>query len=188
MTNPILLTRDATLDDMSASDYRDMYDEVRGKGVVADREYLHSLDQFIVMVRSEYSKGHWSRYHRGELVLTRTMRNELRRAMGQKLLPPTVAEATAAASPDAAVWQVGEGVPDIVIMLPHGDPITLHVNGSASVVDAQQPAHGAVRPRTRTQRSARYTTSQMQRRRALCVSWRAVVDAGLTALEQEAND
>jgi len=187
MRDVILLTRDATLDDMSAQDYRDVYDEVRGKGVLPDREYMYSLDDFIKMIGSAYSKPHWARYHRGEMVLNRAMRNELRKATSHDLLPPTVAEATAGASPDAAVWQVGDGVPEQVIMV-SATPVTLRVNGSVSVVDAQQPAQQRVPARTRTQRSPRYTTSQMQRRRALGVSWRAVVEAGLTILEQEADN
>ena len=65
------------------------------------------------------------------------MRNELRRAVGLAALPPTVAEATATASPSAAVWQVGDGVPDTVIMV-SGEPCTISVNGA---VDGAKTPH-----------------------------------------------
>ena len=174
-----LVTHDATLDDLSLEDYRDMVQELRS---------TLSLQQMIDTLESQYSRPLWARVEKGEAAPNRNQRNELRRYWKRPLLPPTVAEATAAASPDAAVWQVGEGTPETIVMLPHGDPITLHVNGSVSVVDAQQPAQRRVTGVTRTQRSPRYTTSQMQRRRALGVSWRAVVEAGLTILEQEADN
>ena len=56
----------------------------------------------------------WHQYEHGERALNRTMRNELRAAHEPALLlPPTVVEATAQASPDAAVWMVGDGVPEL---------------------------------------------------------------------------
>ena len=102
VTPVTLITRDATLDDLSAADYKDVYDELRGRDPVTGA-YAVSLDKFVTMVTSAYSKAQWSKYHNGEATLTRTMRNELRRAVGLAPLPPTVADATAAASPDAAV-------------------------------------------------------------------------------------
>lgn len=186
-----LVTRDATLDDLSASDYRDIYDELRGLGVVPGREYALSLDQFLALVRSAYSKAQWSKYHNGETKLTRAMRNELRSAMHLPLLPPTVAEATAAASPDAAVWQVGEGAAEHVIMVTTHRPITLHVNGAVTAVDdtAQHPASVDVTGVTRTVAPRRYyarpaaSAAQNERRLRLGAKWAQIIEAGLDALE-----
>jgi hypothetical protein len=191
MTNPVtLVTRDATLDDLSTADYRDIYDELREKDD-CNGSYAVSLDKFVTLVSSQYSKAQWSKYHNGETVLTRNMRNELRRCVGVKLLPPTVAEATATASPDAAVWQVGDGPAEHVIMVTTQEPITLHVNGAVSVGEAQpkQDASAHVTGVTRTTAPRKYcarpTASEAQenRRLALGVKWAEIIEAGLKALE-----
>ena len=191
MNSISLITRDATLDDLSAADYRDIYDELRGRDPVTG-SYAVSLDKFVTLVTSQYSKAQWSKYHNGEATLTRTMRSELRRAVGLKPLPPTVAEATATASPDAAVWQVGDGPADHVIMVTTHEPITLHVNGAVSVAshapDVRQNAH--VTAVTRTERTrlqyARPAATQAQdaRRVALGVKWQTIIETGLKALEE----
>ena len=186
-----LVTRDATLDDLSASDYRDIYDELRGRGVVSGREYALSLDQFLALVRSDYSKAQWSKYHNGETKLTRAMRNELRNAMHLSQLPPTVAEATAAASPDAAVWQVGDGPAEHVIMVTTHRPITLHVNGAVTAVDntTQRPVSDDVTGVTRAVAPRRYyarptaSAAQNERRVRLGVKWAEIIEAGLDTLE-----
>jgi len=192
MTPVIRITVDATLDDLSLSDYRDIYDEIRLRHPVTGA-YVVSLDKFVTMVSSAYSKAQWSKYHNGETTLTRTMRSELRVAVGLAPLPPTVAEATAAASPDAAVWQVGEGVPDHVIMVTAAHPITLHVNGAVSVADSapQMPRNsgykgqgGKVAPRRYYARPTA-TEAQEARRLALGVKWQAIIETGLTAMESE---
>ena len=185
-----MVTRDATLDDLSLTDYRDIYDELRGRDPITGA-YAVSLDKFVTLVTSAYSKAQWSKYHNGETTLTRTMRNELRRTVGLAPLPPTVAEATAAASPDAAVWQVGQGPADSVIMVTGTEPITLRVNGAVSVVDVQveSPASAHVTEVTRTKRQRKYfprytaTEAQNNRRLTLSVGWREIIEAGLTALE-----
>ena len=191
MTPPVtLVTRDATLDDLSVADYRDIYDELRGRDPVTSA-YTMSLDKFVTLVTSSYSKAQWSKYHNGEATLTRTMRSELRRAVGLKPLPPTVAEATAAASPDAAVWQVGSGPADHVIMVAGYEPMTLHVNGAVSVASKAPdvPQNARVTAVTRTERSRRHyarptaTEAQNNRRAALAAKWQEVIDAGLAALE-----
>lgn len=120
--NVTLVTRDATLDDLSVADYREIFDELK-QG--------HSYGQLVTLIGSAYSRALWQQYDAGERQLSRGMRNELRKAIGKPELPPTVAEATAAASPDAAVWQVGEGVPEHVIMVAEM-PVTLHVNGAVT--------------------------------------------------------
>lgn len=192
MTSINLVTRDATLDNLSTQDYRDIYDELREKDE-RNNSYAVSLDKFVTLVSSAYSKAQWSKYHNGETVLTRTMRNELRRCVGLKVLPPTVAEATASASPDAAVWQVGEGPAEHVIMVTTQEPITLHVNGAVSVASsaAQMAQDDAVTAVTRTVAQRRQytrptaTDEQDARRIALGVKWKKVIERGLTALEQE---
>lgn len=192
MVQPVMITRDATLDDLSAADYRDIYDELRERDESAGT-YAVSLDKFVTLVTSQYSKAQWSKYHNGETALTRTMRNELRRCVGLKPLPPTVAEATATASPDAAVWQVGDGPADSVIMVTGTEPMTLHVNGAVSVVGtaAQSQQNTPVTAVTRKKSHESYRTrptatkAQDERRSALGVKWATIIERGLTALEQE---
>ena len=143
-----LVTRDASLDNLSVADYRDIYDELRARDA-ATGAYGVSLDKFVTLVTSAYSKAQWSKYHNGETALTRTMRNELRRAVGLPLLPPTVAEAAAAASPDAAVWQVGTGPAEHVIMVASPEPLTLHVNARCVLPepeDERQPEEPGSEP------------------------------------------
>ncbi len=193
MTTVTRITCDATLDDLSLSDYRDIYDEVRLRDPVTGA-YTVSLDKFVTLVTSAYSKAQWSKYHNGEATLTRTMRSELRRAVGLVPLPPTVAEATATASPDAAVWQVGDGAADHVIMVAGCDPITLHVNGAVSI--ATTPTLPLVTPVTSGRKRARnaprpfVSNEQEARQRALYLlgsgaTWREIINRGLDALEQE---
>ena len=110
-------------------------------------------------------------------------------------LPPTVAEATAAASPDAAVWQVGQGPAEHVIMVTTPEPITLRVNGAVSVVEpaATTNTDSLVTEVTRARRNDRprirtdVTPTQNNRRLALGAQWREIIDAGLTALENQQN-
>lgn len=171
-----LVTRDATLDDLSAQDYRDIYDELR-----QDK----SLGAVVEMLQSEFSRAMWHQYEKGERSLNRTMRNELRRAMGRPLLPPTVAEATAQASPDAAVWSVGEGVPEHVIMVSNA-PVTLHVNGSVSTVLQTSNVTGVTRhlqPRKRYFRPCMPEEHEERLKRLKTVSAADVFERGLQAYE-----
>ena len=193
MVQPVIcITRDATLDDLSTQDYRDIYDELRERDEAAGT-YAVSLDKFVTLVTSSYSKAQWSKYHNGETTLTRTMRNELRLCVGLKPLPPTVAEATSTASPDAAVWQVGNGPAEHVIMVTTQEPMTLHVNGAVSVVgtEPQSQRDGVVTAVTRTKPPEPYRTrptateAQNRRRAALGVKWAQIIERGLAALEQE---
>lgn len=193
MTQPVtMVTRDATLDDLSAQDYRDIYDELREKDE-RNNSYAISLDKFVTLVSSQYSKAQWSKYHNGETTLTRTMRNELRLCVGLKPLPPTVAEATATASPDAAVWQVGDGPAEHVIMVTSTEPMLLHVNGAVTVATAQAqslqnaPVTAVTRTKPHESYRTRPTASEAQNRRrvALGVKWATIIERGLLALEQE---
>lgn len=181
-----LVTKDATLDNLSLSDYVDM---------VQDLRTTLSLEKLIQVLGSQYSKPLWAKVEKGEAPPNRNQRNELRRYYGMPPLPPTVAEATAAASPDAAVWQIGQGPAEHVIMVTTPDPITLHVNGAVSVVDAdaKQDGRAHVTGVTRKETPRRYyarpaaTEAQNNRRLALGAQWREIIDAGLTALENQQN-
>jgi len=171
-----LVTRDATLDDLSAQDYRDIFTEIREK---------MSLDKFVALSGSQYSKAQWGKYeHASDMTPTRAMRNDLRRAVGMAELPPTIFDAVSVASPDAAVWRVGEGVPEHVIMVGSA-PVTLHVNGTVSEVAGNARVTQLHRG---TRRFVRPVVSDSQKRRFDAVEglkWRDVIDAGLTVIESE---
>lgn len=185
MTTPVtLVTRDATLDDLSLGDYRDMLTEVREK---------MSLDKMLIELGSEFSKAQWWKVEKGETQPNRKMRNELRRYFDRPLLPPTVAEATAAASPDAAVWQVGDGPAEHVIMVTAATPLTLCVNGAVSVADhaVTMPCYPGNTGQGKAMRQRRHVTrptpseAQVERFTRLDTTWRTVIDKGLAAMENE---
>ena len=186
MTLVTKVTQDATLDSMSAQDYRDMFDELRP--IDPRTENRLSLDKFIAAIDSQFSKALWGRYDHGEVGLNRAQRSELRVAVGQAPLPPTVAEATAQASPDAAVWQVGIGVPETVIMVSGHEKVTLHVNGAVSVAEnisdnaLSRPVEGSRIARKPVIRPVA-SFAQESRRIAVSASWKDVIEAGLKALE-----
>ncbi len=187
MTPVTLVTRDATLDDLSMVDYQAIYDELRpfdaseGKRVPAIRKFCEAIGW-------DKAPANWTNWEQGQGNLTRTMRNALRKAVGLPELPPTVADAVAVgASPDAAVWSVGEGVAEHVIMVADGEPITLHVNGSVSVMKSafvtEVTSHQErLRERTRYIRPCA-TETQDLRREAVGASWAEIIEAGLHAVE-----
>lgn len=178
------ITQDATLDNLSLTDYQDM---------VQDLRTTLSLEKLILVLGSQYSKPLWAKVEKGESAPNRNQRNELRRYYGMSPLPPTVAEATSTASPDAAVWQVGEGAAETVILVTTQEPITLHVNGAVSVAstEPQSQQNAPVTAVTRTKQPEPYRTrptateAQNRRRVALGVKWATIIERGLTALEQE---
>lgn len=180
-----LLTKDASLDDLSAGDYRDMFDELRPIDPKTGNRL--SLDKFITTINSQWSKALWNAYDHGERTLNRSQRSELRIACGLPQLPPTVADATAQASPDAAVWRVGEGVPEHVIMV-GSEPVTLHVNSGVSVVNTEAHVTRVTTGQIQRKRYTRPCVSEAQNRRFLALpvgsSWADVIEAGLDALEQ----
>lgn len=170
------ITQDATLDSLASGDYADIYQELR---------QTHSLDKLVAALGSTYSKAQWHKYEREGATLTRTMRNELRAYVGLPLLPMTVAEATAQASPDAAVWQVGDGVPEHVIMV-GASPVTLHVNGTVQAVAPDGDVTLITSPprnRTAYVRPC-VPLAYAERLQALeSVSWLEVIEAGLREFE-----
>lgn len=135
------VTRNAESDTLTASDYREIYEELRSH---------HTLRQFVAMTQTRYSIAWWSKFERGEVELTRDARSELRSAVGMATLPPTVAEAVATADPNATVYRVGDLVPSRIVLVGHDEPVTLHLNGSLAVVDVTPVTH--VTPVTRRAR------------------------------------
>ncbi len=192
----VLVTRDATLDTLSEQDYWDIYHFELRRWNEAEQKYDISGEKLVEMIGSKFTKalwGKWGAWHneaypdrpdRGPCPLNRAMRNELRKAVGQPLLPPTVAEATAEASPDAAVWAVGAAPAEHVIMVGATEGITLHVNGSVTV---REIGHVTTVTRPRSKRKPvvrpRATVRQNERRVALGASWDDIIEDGLRTRE-----
>ena len=158
-----LVTSNATQDELTETDYRDMFDEMRTTGsyaTIADR--LHSV----------YSKASWRKYELGQMELTRIMRNELRAANNLPPLPPTITEAVSIASQDASVWWDGSETPTTI-----------------SMTDATMPRNQGYTGRGEAKRREGYvsvsraTTAQNERRVALGVSWQEIIENGLRATE-----
>ena len=125
----VTVTKNASVDEYTEDDYRDMYAELRDN---------HSLAEFIALVGSQYSKGLWSKWENGTGKLNRQMRSELRRGVSLPELPPTVADAVSVAGEDAEVVQVGDGTPDRIIMASSkSEPMTIHLNGGVTATVAQ---------------------------------------------------
>lgn len=181
MTTPAvtLVTHDASLDNLSAADYRDIFTELREK---------MSLDKLVALTGSAYSKAQWSKYEHNPdtMLLTRRMRNELRRGVGLPELPLTIEQATRQASPDAAVWRVGDDTPEHVIMV-GADPVTLHVNSGVTVIAPVARVTMVTAGQVQRKRRIRREVSQEQNRRFLALptgsTWSAVIEAGLAVLE-----
>jgi len=200
MTPVTLVTKDATLDNLSTADYRDIFTELRQN---------LSLDKLIGVMGSSYSKATWSKYERQELELNRTMRSELRRAVNLPALPETVTEAVNnRTSPDAEVWTVGDGAfsaGKVLLISGEHQDLVLHVNGAVqampnsgsflinafdsivtnppmphstgvtSVTTVATPRKPLIRPVA--------SIEQNERRAALLASWKDVIEAGLRVLE-----
>lgn len=188
----VTLTERADVDGLSDQDYWEVYHfELRGWDEGAQK-YRVSLDAFVDLVHSTYSKALWSKYHNGAAPLNRTMRNELRRAVGMEPLPPTVAEAVAMADANARVVRVGTAMPDQVLLIGDPGPLTITVNGEVTAKRALlQPSSASGGGRERVRRHyIRPVASddQAARRAALGVSWGAVMEAGLEMLEARRHD
>lgn len=173
-----LLTKDATLDDLSMSDYRDIFNELREK---------MSLDKLVGLLESQYSKAQWSKFeHSLDMILTRMMRNELRVGVGLPPLPPTIEQAVRRqASPDASVWKVGEGTPEHVIMV-GSVPVALFVNLGVTVMEPLAHVTNVTPGQNQREYTARPYVSKTQKERFLALpvrSWAEVIEAGLETLE-----
>jgi hypothetical protein len=161
---PILLTRDAALDEYTLEQYWEIYQEVRGwhqeyseKTKLWEWKYLLTLDEFLSVVGEPPSKASWSRYHQteGREGLSRVMRNRLRAAMNLPPLPDTVAEVMDRwVRPNSSVWLAGDGEADRVVLV--GASVracTVAVDGDQCVMTLSAPTN-AVHPRTRSQRES----------------------------------
>ena len=159
--------RPAGCDGLTPADYRDIFTELRA---------ARSLRRLVEAAGAAEGRiAYWSRYERNpEAVPDLEGRNELRRLVGlPELDPPAGQVAAVHADPAAAVWQVGDGPADRVILLAHPGPVTLHVNGAGpQIVDGAQDAvyigvHG---PRKAQRRKAYWTVR-------LPVEWRSELDS-----------
>ena len=157
--------RTAGSDDKTPDDYRDIFVELRAN---------RSLRRLVEAAGAAESRiAYWSRYERNpDAVPDLDGKNELRRLDGiglPQLDPPAGAVVAAHADPAAAVWQVGDGPADRVILLAHPGPVTLHVNGNGpQVVDGNQDAlyTDVQAPRSAQRRKAYWTVR-------LPVEWRS---------------
>lgn len=146
------LTINAATDNLGPEDYRDIYNELRRQDPEEPGRYAISLDAFIQAIGSQYSKAAWSKYHRAQLDLNRTMRNELRQAVGLAALPPTVQDAMAHLDPNAEVIQVGDDQPRRAVLIGHPEPILLYINGGVQVDEPRAAKKGHVTAVTRPRR------------------------------------
>lgn len=176
----ILTSQAASSDQLTDQDYRDIYDELRQKC---------PLRQFAETIHSAVSFAWWNKYERGEAVLNRERRNELRAAVSLPALPATVAEACAAADPDATVYQVGAAPADRLILIGADahDPLDLHINGNLAVIDA--PVRADNHPPTDLPQQSHVTPVTASRRRAMTKAVRFSPDRWqrLSLLRKEAD-
>lgn len=175
-----IITRNATADNLTDSDYGEVFAELRQQ---------HSLAQLCVLLRSKYSRALWNKYERSDMQLTRTMRNELRAAVGLPVLPPTLEEVAATVNPDALVVKVGEEAPHSVILVGTTKTALICVNGVIWAKDTTETLEASVTKVTRPLRR-RYvrpvaSDAQEARRLALDVGWQEIIEAGLKALESD---
>lgn len=155
--------RPAGSDDLTPADYRDIYTELRANRPL--RALVHAAGA------AEGRIAYWSRYGNDpEAVPDLAGKNELRRLVGlPELDPPAGAVVADHADPAAAVWQVGDGHADRVILLAQPGPVTLHVNGAGpQVVDgAQDTLYTDVHGPRKAQRRKAYWTVRLP------VEWRS---------------
>jgi len=158
-------------DELTPADYREIFDELR-----ANRS-LRALVE--TAGAAEGRIAYWSRYGRNpDAAPDLEGRNELRRLVGlPELAPPAGDVVTAAVDPAAAVWQVGAGAADRVVLLATPGPLTIHVNGNGpQVVDSRDNAlyTDVHSPRSAQKRKAYLTVR-------LPVEWRSELKSrGLT--------
>lgn len=125
-------------DDLSDSDYRDIYDEIRTG---------HTLRQFIALAGSSLSPTWWSQYEAGNKALTWRARNDLRRAVGLPVLPMPARDLLAeTVHPDAEVARVGDD-PQArrVLLLATGAAVTVCWNGDGPQIVTRDDVTGVTR-------------------------------------------
>ncbi len=147
-------------DELTDSDYRDIYDELR---------VGCTLRQFIALAGSSLSPTWWSQYGNGQKALTWRARNDLRRAVGLPVLPMPARDLLAeTVHPDAEVARVGDD-PQArrVLLLATGDAVTVSWNGDGPQIVTSADVTGV----TRTQpENTSPSTSRRAKRAALSVS------------------
>jgi len=131
-----LVTALAETGDLSADEYRAIYDRV------ATGRSLRNVE---LALRSSVSFGWWAKYAAGQKVLDRERKNELRAWAGLPQLPPSVGEAVAEhVHPDAAVYLVGDQPASRVVLVGADvSDIDLHVNSHVATITAWSPAPGS---------------------------------------------
>lgn len=139
-----VVTANAGTDSLTESDYKDIFDELIEH---------HSLRSFQSAIDSIYTHATWGKYKNGDWQLTRTARNELRRAVGQPALPLTVAEAVADVDADAEVLAIGDKPKNRVFLVSKGQSLIIYANGT---VEARSVTE--VTGRTRNHRVRREMT------------------------------
>lgn len=144
------VTSNASQDDLSDTDYLELYQELREK---------YSLRDFVSLVTSGRSIAYWSKYERGESGIGRPERNELRRAVSLPALVPTVADAMADVDPDAEILAIGDKPKNRVFLATKGDTLTIYANGTVS---ARKTAVTGV---TRRKKRVRREMTQRQAKR-----------------------
>jgi hypothetical protein len=147
MNNVTQVTARATQDDMTAEEYRDIYDELRER---------RSLRDFARLSGTGYSIAWWNQYEAGKHGLNYLARCDLRRAVGLAPLPVPVADAIkAGVDDDAEVWRIGDdSAAERVLLLAMPGAVTVHWNGAGpQLVEHVQNAD--VTPVTRLRTRAR---------------------------------
>lgn len=163
--------RPAGGDDLTAADYRDIFEELRSGRTL--RELVSEAGA------AQGRIAYWSRYSRNpDAVPDLDGKNELRRLVGLPELDDPAGDVVAGAvDPAAVVWQVGDGPADRVILLAEPGPVTLHVNGAGPQVATN--ASNALYTDVQAPRSARTRKAYLTVR--LPAEWRSELESrGLT--------
>jgi len=163
--------RPAGSDTLTAADYREIFEELRAARTL--RALVEAAGA------AEGRIAYWSRYGRNpDAAPDLEGRNELRRLVGlPELDPPAGAVVGAAADPAAAVWQVGDGLADRVILVAEPGPVTICVNGAAPQVTTgdRHPVYTDVHGPRRTKHRKAYLTVRLP------AEWRSELESrGLT--------
>ncbi len=178
MTPVTLVTsRSAAKSPQTDAEWRELYDDLKGALSLGDFQRKYGIG---------LSRAAWNKFERHLMALSDDMKAELRRAVG---LPMTVAEATAQASPDAAVWQTGTGSIDTIVLVAGTEPVTLHVNGAVTIAqETPTDERGGTQEAPKRIRGIVYrpcaSQAQESRRMAIGATWRDVIESGLKTLEE----
>jgi hypothetical protein len=159
--------------DESDAEYRRMFEEA-----LTDRSVRDLTKLIASLIPDPVSHASWDKYMRGNLTLSRRMKNELRLISGVPPLLPTVEESLRDVHPDAtvAVLDDTEGELDFIVVGNDADPRW------AILEAAHKPAKAQ---RARKYKRPLASLAQNERRIALGVRWSSVIEIGLAALERE---